>query len=176
MWWIFAIILLVFILFIKKSEKKETENKVANKEYTEQQKESNNSASTESYSGKYKSKKMLTKNEWSAYMVMKKITDAHELVICPKVRLIDIVEPKPCNEEYTLRAKVIQKHVDFVICNKNLQIIGIVELDDSSHDTTKRKERDKFVDEILTDVGYIVIHTRYINENTLDPIIEKTKN
>lgn len=168
---IIAIAIVVVVLLIKKNEK---ENKTA-KEYTEQLKKPEETTSTESYVGKYKSRMLLTKNEWSAYMAMKKITDAHELVICPKVRLIDIVEPKPCDEEYALRAKVIQKHVDFVICKKNLQIIGVVELDDTSHDTKKRKERDNFVDEILTDVGYTVVHTRYINEDTLNPIIEKAK-
>lgn len=166
-----GIIIVVAILLIKKNEK---ENKSA-KEYTEHLKKPEEVSANESYVGKYKSRMLLTKNEWSAYMAMKKLTDANELVICPKVRLIDIIEPKSGEGENSLRAKVIQKHVDFVICKKNLQIIGIVELDDASHDTKKRMERDKFVDEILTDVGYTVIHARYINEDTLNPIIEKAK-
>lgn len=169
--WLFVIIIVIAVLFFKKNEK---ENKAA-KEYTEKLKKPEEETSAESYVGKYKSRMLLTKNEWSAYMAMKKITDAHELVICPKVRLMDIVEPKQGNNEHALRAKVIQKHVDFVICKKNLQIVGIVELDDASHDTKKRIERDKFVDEILTDVGYTVVHTRYINDDTLNPIIEKAK-
>lgn len=166
---IFIIVLIVIIIWMKKNEK---ENKIV-KEYTDQIHQTESADTESSYKGKYKSRMLLTKNEWSAYMSLKKITDAHELVICPKVRLIDIIEPKQGPEENALRAKVIQKHVDFVICKKNLQVIGIVELDDSSHDTKKRMERDRFVDEILTDVGYTVIHSRYINENTLDPIIEK---
>lgn len=169
--WIFVIILVVVILLMKKNEK---ENKII-EDYSNKMKEAEGEGSTspESYVGKYKSRMLLTKNEWSAYMALKKITDAHDLVICPKVRLIDIVEPKSGNQEAALRAKVIQKHVDFVICKSNLKIVGVVELDDSSHDTKKRIERDKFVDEILTDVGYTVIHTRYVNEDTLNPIIEK---
>lgn len=167
--WIFTIILIVVILWMKKNEK---ENQIV-KEYTEQMQQAESADAETSYKGKYKPRLLLTKNEWSAYMTMKKITDAHELVICPKVRLIDIVEPKSGEKENVLRAKVIQKHIDFVICKKNLQIVGVVELDDASHDTKKRIERDKFVDEILTDVGYTVIHARYINENTLDPIIKK---
>lgn len=165
--WLFTIILIIVILWMKKNEK---ENQII-KEYTEQLQQAESSET--SYTGKYKPRLLLTKNEWSAYMTMKKITDANDLVICPKVRLIDIVEPKSGDHESALRAKVIQKHIDFVICKKNMQIVGVLELDDASHDTKKRMERDIFVDEILTDVGYTVIHTRYINENTLDPIIEK---
>lgn len=154
-------------------KKDEKENKIV-KDYTEQMQQTEEvSTASGSYSGKYKARQLLTRNEWIAYQTLEEIAKANELVICPKVRLIDIIEPKRGEGEAALRAKVIQKHVDFVICKSNLQILGVVELDDSSHDTAKRIERDKFVDEILTDVGYTVIHTRYINRDTLDPILRK---
>lgn len=167
--WIFTIILFIVILFIKKKEK---EDKIV-KDYTEQMKQKADGDTLTSYRGKYQPRQLLTKNEWNAYKKLKQIADSYNLIICPKVRLIDIVEPKVGNQENILRAKVIQKHIDFVICNSNLKILGVLELDDKSHDTKKRMERDFFVDEILTDVGYIVIRTRYINENVLDPIVKK---
>lgn len=166
--WIFTIILFIVILFIKKKEK---EDKIV-KDYTEQMKHKSDDTPT-CYKGKYQPRQLLTKNEWNAYKKLKQIADSCNLIICPKVRLIDIVEPKAGNQEHVLRAKVIQKHIDFVICNSDLKILGILELDDKSHDTEKRIERDIFVDEILTDVGYTVIRTRYINEDILDPIVKK---
>ena len=188
--WLYIVIIVAVIIIIKKNEK---EDKAAN-EYTKKMHKKSAPKKTQtyepkviqfeptnveepqeavSYIGKYKSRMMLTKNEYAAYKKLKVIADANGLLICPKVRLIDIVEPKAGEQEYALRAKVIQKHVDFVICNSDLKILGVIELDDNSHDTQKRMERDRFVDEILSDVGYTVIHTRYVHENTLDPIFEK---
>ena len=66
--------------------------------------------------------------------------------------------------------KIQAKHVDFVICDKDMHIKVIIELDDSSHDKKDRKERDEFVDLILQSVGYKVIHSRYIMNNILDQV------
>ena len=123
------------------------------------------------YAGRYQAKYILTKNEWYEYRKLKNLAAAHGLQICPKVRLLDIIEPRKGEDNYLrLLAKVQNKHVDFVICDQDLRIKGILELDDNSHDRQDRQERDNFVDEILSSVGYTVIHTRNITENTLEPI------
>ena len=62
------------------------------------------------------------------------------------------------------------KHVDFVVCDENMRVKVIVELDDSSHNNKARKERDSFVDLILISVGYKIIHTKYITDKLLDTI------
>ena len=41
------------------------------------------------------------------------------------------------------------KHLDFVICNKDLAPVVAIELDDASHDAEDREERDDFVDAVL---------------------------
>lgn len=70
-----------------------------------------------------------------------------------KVRLGDLVKPGKGlskSKRATARNKVQQKHVDFVICSAaDLQILGVVELDDQSHDRRERVERDTFVDHAL---------------------------
>ena len=67
--------------------------------------------------------------------------------------------------------KIMSKHVDFVIYDGDMMHLKvIIELDDSSHDREDRKERDEFVDFILKDCGYKVIHTRCITENILDDV------
>ena len=68
----------------------------------------------------------------------------------------------------SLLGKVQSKHVDFLVCDQNLHILGVLELDDNSHNETKRKERDEFVNQILQSVGYKVLHTRGITETTLE--------
>ena len=121
------------------------------------------------FSTAYQAKYLLTKNEWNQYKQLKKIADIKGYVICPKVRLFDIIEPKTGHEKYkTLMYKIQSKHIDFVICDKDLRIKAAIELDDSSHEKADRKERDAFVDLILRSVGYRVIHTKYVTEDILD--------
>lgn len=123
------------------------------------------------FSTAYQAKYLLTKNEWAQYKKLKVIADEKGYVICPKVRLLDIIEPQKGHEKYkTLMYKIQAKHVDFVICDKDMHIKVIIELDDSSHDKKDRKERDEFVDLILQSVGYKVIHSRYIMNNILDQV------
>lgn len=130
----------------------------------------------EDYSNNYQPKYLLTRNEWYEYKKLKKLAEGEELQICPKVRLLDIIEPRSGSNYMSLLGKIQSKHVDFVICDQDLHIKAILELDDNSHNQKDRQERDTFVDEILTSVGYTVIRTRSINDNTLDPIKPKETN
>ena len=123
------------------------------------------------YSQAYQAKYLLTRNEWHEYKKLKQFAEAKNLQICPKVRLLDIIEPRRGETNYkSLLFKVQSKHVDFLICDQDLHIKAVVELDDGSHDSKNRKDRDEFVDTILTGVGYKVIHTRAVTEDTLKDI------
>lgn len=123
------------------------------------------------YRNAYQARYLLTKNEWQQYKKLKEIADVKGYVICPKVRLLDIIEPKRGEQKYkTLFYKIQAKHIDFLICDKDLHIKAIIELDDNSHNQQSRKERDEFVDMILRSVGYKVIHTRYITPDILDTV------
>lgn len=67
--------------------------------------------------------------------------------------------------------RIQSKHIDFVICDQNLYVKGIVEIDDNSHNRQDKQQRDLFIDELLTSVGYTVIRTRAVTEETLKPIL-----
>ena len=121
------------------------------------------------YVNSYQARYVFSKNEWHQYMKLKEIADVRGFVICPKVRLLDIIEPRKGAKKYkTLFYKIQAKHVDFLICDQKMYIKAIIELDDNSHNQTSRKERDDFVDSILRSVGYKVIHTKYITNDILD--------
>ena len=126
-----------------------------------------NSSQPEDYSEAYQARYLLTQNEWHEYKKLKEYADQKNLQICPKVRLLDLVEPRSGDRYMSRLGKIQSKHVDFVITDQNLRVKAILELDDGSHDTESRKERDLFVDQVLTSVGYRVIHTRSICEDTL---------
>lgn len=52
-----------------------------------------------------------------------------------------------------------RKIADFVVCDKALQVIAVIELDDESHKS--KEDKDKARDSLLTNAGYRVI--RYSN-------------
>ena len=50
------------------------------------------------------------------------------------------------------------KHVDFVVCDlEQLRVIGVVQLDDSTHARFERGVRDSLVDGALADAGIPVL-------------------
>ena len=123
------------------------------------------------FSSAYQRKPLFTKNEWQNYKKLRDIAEVRGFVICPKVRLFDLVEPRHDKKrKLTYRYKIQAKHVDFVICDKDMNIKAILELDDSSHYDPDKIKRDNFVNTILLNTGYTVIHTKYIENRIFDLI------
>ena len=109
---------------------------------------------------------LFTYNEKDAYTKLLPIAKELGYTVFAKVRLLDLVEPMKGNPKYkTYFYKIQAKHVDFVLCDEKLVARYIIELDDNSHGAKDRKERDEFVDQVLTSVGYKIIHTRNITED-----------
>lgn len=122
--------------------------------------------------GAYQSRALFSPNEKAAYLKLKDIADKRGYIIFAKVRLLDLLEPIKDHPNYrALFNKVQAKHVDFVLCNFELVPYIVIELDDNSHNAPKRKERDRFVDEVLTQCGYQIIHTREISSNIFNELI-----
>lgn len=122
-----------------------------------------------SYANSYVKKSLLTKREQQEYLILRDAAEKRNLRICPKVRLLDLVEPKSdAQNRQGLLARVWSKHVDFVICNRDMEVICIIELDDTTHLRQDRIERDQFVDEVLKGSGYKIIHTWAIEPDIFD--------
>ena len=165
----FLILLIILIIVLIKSLDKTSGNQ-------EGRAAQENAGQKNSYILCYQRKYLLTKNEYWEYKKLRQYADARGLLICPKVRLLDIIEPRAGAKNHkSLFYKVQSKHVDFVICDNDLRIKAVLELDDNSHFQKDRKERDAFVDQILTSVGYKVIRTRAVTESTLDGLGEPQK-
>lgn len=73
--------------------------------------------------------------------------------IFAKVRLADIIQTErglSGKRRYAAFNRISAKHADFIVCDpRSFRIIGVVELDDSSHQTSKGRKRDSFVDSAL---------------------------
>ena len=125
------------------------------------------------YKKKYRKKYLLSQNEKNQYEKIKVVTDELGLVLFSKVRLADIIEPVAGIENWkTYWNKIQSKHVDFLICTKNLITLCVLEIDDKSHKRIDRIERDNFVDYILNDVSIEILHKEYINEEELKKCLE----
>ena len=79
-----------------------------------------------------------------------------------KIRLADIVRPRRGLSQQQRSAalnRIISKHVDFVLCEPSTwQVVGVIELDDRSHQSERRRERDSFLDAALSAAGIPVLH------------------
>ena len=66
-----------------------------------------------------------------------------------KVRVADVLTPKKGlkKEWQTAFNKIAKKHFDYILCDKNdLSFVCAIELNDRSHNSKKRKERDAFLE------------------------------
>lgn len=104
----------------------------------------------------YKRAKLLTDAELQLFNFMQNnLCQIDRITIFIKVRLADIAE---VDNRVTLSKdylwKITNKHVDFLICEKDtLDIICAVELDDYTHENQAARERDMFVMQVLDTVG-----------------------
>lgn len=91
----------------------------------------------------YKAAPILTKGE-------RAFADAIEQCLPPgarllaKVRLADLLNPASARDRAAF-LKISQKHVDFVITDRQWNVIAAVELNDKTHDAPNRKTRDAFL-------------------------------
>lgn len=119
----------------------------------------------------YEARPILTRNEARNYRTLNEAAMRKGYTVNIKPRLADIATPRNKDKQYMANFnKIKAKHVDFVILDSCMRIKAIIELDDSSHDTPKGQNRDAFVDTVLKDCGYKIIHTRYIWPDILDNV------
>ena len=109
------------------------------------------SDSTDSSLYPYRSKYILTNNEYRFYLSLKSMLDAKGFIICPKVGLKDLFDVTVSSKErMSYWAKISQKHIDFLICDEKLHPLCAIELDDKSHLTEEAKKNDTFKNELFS--------------------------
>ncbi len=104
---------------------------------------------------------LLTKAERAFYDVLS-IALAGRYNVFAKVRMLDLFYlPKGTKNRTGWNGRIIQKHVDFVVCDpKTLGPVACIELDDASHDVEERQERDAFIDKVFEAAGLKLHHVR----------------
>jgi very-short-patch-repair endonuclease len=103
---------------------------------------------------------LLTEAERSFFGVLLQAVP-HDYVLFAKVRLADIIRPSKSlfgRLRYGAINRIWAKHIDFVFCDRRtLRIVGVLELDDRSHQLLSRQQRDRFVDNALTSAGIPIL-------------------
>jgi hypothetical protein len=101
---------------------------------------------------------LLSPAELSFFRVLQNAV-GQSILICPKVRLADILKPTEKQNYQTALNRISRKHIDFVLCDPaTTKVFGVVELDDKSHDRADRVTRDAFVDNAFAAAGVQIVH------------------
>lgn len=100
---------------------------------------------------KYRAKRyIITLNELNFFKELQKLIESMDLTLLTQVSLYSLVETKNKTYNYEEFNKIRSKTIDFVIADKkSCRARLCIELDDSTHDSKKRKERDEFINELF---------------------------
>lgn len=91
----------------------------------------------------------ISPTELTYYKVLSSILGPRATLFC-KVSLSDIIFVTKTDKYMSFFNRISQRHVDFLLCESStLKPFLAIELDDSSHNRPSRKERDRFLDEVL---------------------------
>ncbi|BBB33204.1 conserved hypothetical protein [Thermotomaculum hydrothermale] len=103
-----------------------------------------------------KKKSVFTPAERSFYGVLKGVLEGHADIFA-KIRVADILTPLSRLDKSEWQKafnRISGKHFDFVICDKNtLEVLCVIELNDKSHKSAKRMERDDFLRKACESAG-----------------------
>jgi hypothetical protein len=104
-----------------------------------------------------KSRSLFSPAERSFYGVLQQAVGEHAAIF-GKVRVSDVVEPRKGLHRGAWRSafkRISGKHFDFLLCDKEkLSLICAIELDDRSHQSKSRYQRDGFLKGVC-EAGYV---------------------
>ena len=121
--------------------------------------------------GYEKKEYLLTTTELKFYKLLKTITDKLDYTLFTQVSLYEIVNCK----NYKNFNKIKSKSIDFVITEKNCKIKLCIELDDKTHNTNKRIERDTFINDMFKELEIKLIRIPVQNFYNLEELEQRIK-
>lgn len=143
--------------------------------YLEKKIQTNNSTDeviikSNNYKEDYEKKEyLLTPTELKFYKLLKTITDELNYTLFTQIALYEIVNCK----NYKNFNKIKSKSIDFVITEKNCKIRLCIELDDKTHNTNKRIERDIFINDMFKELDIKLLRIPVQNFYNLEELKQK---
>ena len=125
----------------------------------------------------YRLKRSLFSAAERSFLGVLELIDLGDLSLSYKVRLADIFDVKKGYSRSRWQSafnRISAKHIDFILIQKSdgKPILGI-ELDDKSHQRSKRVERDKFVDGVFKSSGLPLLRIKV--QATYNPQLVKSQ-
>lgn len=102
----------------------------------------------------YQARRLLTRAEADFYKVLRLAVGPATPIFAqvPLGALLSV--RKGTQEPQKWRNKVDRKTIDFVVCHtESLDVLFLIELDDRSHESDRRRHRDDFVERVLSAAG-----------------------
>lgn len=128
----------------------------------------------------YRYRPILTKNEYPFWRVLYAKMAECGVIVCPKVRMEDFlsITSKQNKRRLTYRGRIKSRHIDFILCDKNMNMLAGLELDDSSHKySASQIEGDKFKNSVFKAIDKplyrVSVSKNY--EEVIDDLISKMK-
>ena len=115
----------------------------------------------------YKKKHLLTKAEYVFYNELAARTKKYNIIICPKVRMADFIDVTDIQNRQKYRGYLKSRHVDFLLCDSKLNILGAIELDDPSHNYESVQRTDDFKNKVYNAIGVKLYRITYQQEYDL---------
>lgn len=143
--------------------------------YLEKKIQTNNSTDeviikSNNYKEDYEKKEyLLTPTELKFYKLLKTITDELNYTLFTQIALYEIVNCK----NYKNFNKIKSKSIDFVITEKNCKIKLCIELDDKTHNTNKRIERDTFINDMFKELNIKLLRVPVQNFYNMEELKQK---
>lgn len=160
MFWLIVIGIIVFAAFIN-SSKPSSSKKKKGKALSAKP----NSASTASFHAPITKAKFMTAHEKALF---DKLVDAvPDHYVAPQVSFGALLSSKAM----ATRGTFMQKRADFVIFNKQGEVVAVVELDDFTH--KNKADKDAKRDAMLGDAGYVII--RFPKQPTIEIVQQRLK-
>lgn len=122
--------------------------------------------SSAKYSPKhYQTVPLLTDNEQGLFWRLQEAV-GRELLVAPQVVFGAFLKVKGTAlvDKTKARNAVAHNRGDFLVCNRDFEVVALVELDDSTHDKKEQKALDKRRDELMKAVGVKAIRYRNLPE------------
>lgn len=113
----------------------------------------------------YEKKWLLTKTEYAFYNILKKKCDQRNIIICPKVRMEDFLNVTDKKNISKYRGYIKSRHIDFILCNKNLYLLAGLELDDYSHESPKARHIDEFKNNVFQTIQIPLFRVKIADGN-----------
>ena len=161
LWMTILIISLYLLIFISARHITEN-NKRKRKEKSSYANDSIDKTPTLPRKKDYYKKPFMTKTEYYFYSIFKKLEDEFDIVIQPQVNLATIIDKPESHYQNEL-----YRNIDFAIFTSDYKdLLLLIEINDRTHNTFKRRKRDYKVDQICdnANIKLIKYYTNMPNE------------